>query len=74
MTEMNDALDRVMEEANSIFKRMGAVIDEAIAGGATKLDVAEVAQQAGAKIDLDRYTYRLYDRTYVRNRDRLPPL
>jgi hypothetical protein len=51
MTEMNDTLDRVMEEANSIFTKMGAVIDEAIAGGATKLDVAEVAQQAGLEID-----------------------
>ena len=51
MTELNDALAKVTAEANGIFARMGAAVEEAVAQGATELKVVEIARKAGIEID-----------------------
>jgi hypothetical protein len=51
MTELNDALARVTAEANGIFDKMRTVVEEAVAGGATQLEVVEVARKAGLQLD-----------------------
>lgn len=51
MTELDDAFAKIMTEANSIFDKMRGVVEEAVAGGATQLDVAEIARNAGLEID-----------------------
>ena len=51
MTELNDALAKVTAEANGIFARMGAVVEEAVAQGATELKVVEIARKAGIELD-----------------------
>ncbi len=51
MTELNDALAKVTAEANSIFDKMRGAVEEAVAGGATQLDVAEIARKSGLQIE-----------------------
>lgn len=51
MTELDDALAKVMAEANSVFDKMRGVVEEAVASGATQLDVAEIGQKSGLEID-----------------------
>lgn len=51
MSELDDAFAKVMGEANSIFDKMRGLVEEAVAGGATQLDVAEVARNSGLEID-----------------------
>lgn len=51
MTELNDALAKVTAEANGIFDQMRATVEEAVAEGATKLDVLEVSRKSGLQID-----------------------
>ena len=51
MTEMNDALARVMAEANGMFDKMRTIVEEAVAGGATQLDVMDIARKSGLKLE-----------------------
>ena len=50
MAERDD-FERATAEANAIFGKMGAIVDEAVKGGATSLKVSDVARQAGLEID-----------------------
>jgi hypothetical protein len=51
MAELDDALAKVTAEANEIFDRMRGMVEEAVAGGATQLDVAEIARNSGLELD-----------------------
>jgi hypothetical protein len=51
MTELNDALAKVTVEANGIFDQMRTAVEEAVAEGATKLDVLEISRKSGLQID-----------------------
>lgn len=59
MKEANDALAKVTAEANGIFDKMRASVEEAVKGGATQIDVAEIAGRAGLKLD-DRILEELH--------------
>jgi hypothetical protein len=48
---MDDALAKVMGEANGMFDKMRAAVEEAVAGGATQLDVMEIARKSGLQLD-----------------------
>jgi hypothetical protein len=49
--EMNEALGRVMAEANSVFDKLRSTVEEQVESGATELDVAEIARRAGLEIE-----------------------
>jgi hypothetical protein len=49
--EMNEALARVMSEANSAFDKLRATVEEEVGRGATQLDVSEIARRAGLEIE-----------------------
>lgn len=51
MKEASDALAKVTAEANEIFGKMGAAVEEQVKGGATELDVAAIAERAGLELD-----------------------
>jgi hypothetical protein len=51
MPEGDDALVKATAEANSIFAKMRASVEEAVKGGATQLDVAEIARKSGLKLE-----------------------
>jgi hypothetical protein len=48
---LNDALGEVTREANAIFEKMQSVVEERVRGGATSLDVAEIAREVGLELD-----------------------
>lgn len=50
MTELSDAVAKAMAEANEIFKKMGAAVDQG-AKGAADLNVVDIARRAGLEID-----------------------
>lgn len=51
MTELEDALSKVTAEANDIFDKMREAVEEAVEGGATQLDVAEIARKSGLQLE-----------------------
>jgi hypothetical protein len=51
MPDKDAMFERATAEANEIFGKLGSVIDERIKGGATSMDVTEVARDAGLELD-----------------------
>lgn len=47
----NEHLTQAMAEANKMFSQLGATLDEVVRGGATQLDVLDVAKRVGLDID-----------------------
>ena len=67
MAEMDEAVRKVMAEANAAFAKMGQVVEEAVRSGATELNVVEITRRAGFQLDerileelhIDRVIYPL---------------
>lgn len=51
MKEMDDAIAKATAEANSVFDKMRAAVEEGVKRGTGQLDVLEVARRAGLEID-----------------------
>jgi hypothetical protein len=51
MKEQIDVLAKPMSEANAVFQKMQAVVEEEVKRGATNLNVVEVARKAGLEVD-----------------------
>jgi hypothetical protein len=51
MAPQDEVLVRATAEANEIFDRMRALVEEQVERGAAELDVLEVSRQAGLEID-----------------------
>lgn len=51
MKEVSDALAKVTAQANEIFAKMGAAVEEAVKKGARELNVVEICRVSGLQID-----------------------
>ena len=49
--EHDDPIAQSMGEANALFEKMGAAVEEEVKRGSTQIDVAAVAKRAGLDID-----------------------
>ena len=51
MAELDSAAAKANAEANEVFRKLAAVVEESVKSKATSLDVAEVSRKAGLEID-----------------------
>jgi len=51
MPELDEGLERATAEANDIFEKLRAVVEERVGRRETSIDVIEVAREAGLEID-----------------------
>lgn len=56
MAEQKDVLSQITGEANAVFEKMRAAVEEEVGRGATQLNVSEIAKRAG--LDIDERTLR----------------
>lgn len=51
MKEMDDAVAKATAEANGVFEKMRAAVEEGVKRGTAQLDVLEIGRRAGLEID-----------------------
>jgi hypothetical protein len=51
MAQLDSALTKVTAEANGIFEKMRAAVEEEVKGKKTELSVVEIARRSGLEID-----------------------
>jgi hypothetical protein len=51
MAEMDDVVAKASVQANEVFAKLAATVEERLKAKATSLDVAEVARKAGLEVD-----------------------